>query len=496
MKNERSSGILLHITSLPGPYGIGTLGAEAYEFVDFLVFAGQKIWQILPLGHTGYGDSPYQCFSAFAGNPLLINLQKLVNEGLLESNELPAEANFNADEVDFGAVYQYKYPLLRKAHARFKANNHRMRQIQYENFAKKSKFWLEDYAFFMALKNHFGGKAWSEWESGAKTRKPDVLSVLKDKLADDIAFYRFLQFLFFRQWQELKAYANLNDIKIIGDIPLYVAADSADAWSKPEFFDFDAKLKPRTVAGVPPDYFSETGQLWGNPIYNWEALQNDEFSWWVERIKANLILYDVIRIDHFRGLAAYWAVPFGETTAIKGEWIKAPGIELLETLYQKLDNPPIIAEDLGVITPDVVELRDGFGLPGMKILQFAFDSAEENDFMPHTFNKNCVVYTGTHDNDTTLGQFKSVKDEDRLLMKKYFHVDETDPAWSFIKLAWSTVADTAIAPMQDLIRLDSDARMNFPGKPSGYWKWRYRKEAINPQMAEDLLELTRLYGRR
>lgn len=496
MKKERSSGILLHITSLPGPYGIGTMGLEAFEFVDFLVSSGQKIWQILPLGHTGYGDSPYQCFSAFAGNPLLINLEKLVNEGLLASSELPDKIKFSDDEVDFGAIYQYKYPLLRKAFVRFKANNSKIRKMQYENFAKKSKYWLDDYSFFMALKNHFGGKSWSEWEPGVKTRQPEVLADLRVKLADDIDYFCFLQFVFFRQWQELKSYANLNDIKIIGDIPLYVAADSADVWSKPEFFDLDTKLKPRTVAGVPPDYFSETGQLWGNPIYNWETLQKDEFSWWVERVKANLVLYDVLRIDHFRGLAAYWAVPFGEPTAIKGKWITAPGFELLETLFDKLDNPPIIAEDLGVITPDVIDLRDGFGLPGMKILQFAFDSAEDNDFMPHTFDKNCLVYTGTHDNDTTLGQFKSVKDDDRLLMKKYFHVDELDPTWSFIKLAWSTVADLAIAPMQDLLRLDSEARMNFPGKPSGYWKWRYRKESVKPELAEELLELTRLYGRR
>jgi len=496
MKSERSSGILLHITSLPGPYGIGTLGKEAFDFVDFLVSAGQKIWQILPLGHTGYGDSPYQCFSAFAGNPLLIDLDKLQAEGLLSSNELPKTTVHNLDEVDFGLVYTYKYPLLRKAYERFKANNNRVKQMQHENFVAKSKYWLEDYAFFMAIKNHFSGKAWTEWDAEVKMRDPKTLEELKEKLSDEIGFYRFLQFVFFRQWLEVKAYANLNDIKIIGDIPLYVASDSADAWSNPDIFDFDHDLNPITVAGVPPDYFSETGQLWGNPIYNWEALKNDGFQWWVERVKANLVIYDVLRIDHFRGLAAYWAVPFGEPTAIRGEWIKAPGMELLDALYEALGTPPIIAEDLGVITPDVIELRDGFGLPGMKILQFAFDSAEENEFMPHTFDKNCVVYTGTHDNDTTLGQFKSVKEADRQLMKKYFDVNETDPAWSFVKLAWSSVAATAIAPMQDLLRLGSEARMNFPGKPSGYWKWRYQKDMLKPCHAEELLELTKLYGRR
>jgi len=495
MKNERSSGILLHITSLPGKYGIGTMGREAFGFVDFLVAAGQKIWQILPLGHTGYGDSPYQCFSAFAGNPLLIDLDKLLEQELLTKEELPTDS-FSDAAVDFGQVFHYKFALLRKAYERFKTSNHEVRQLQFENFTKKNRFWLEDYAFFMALKNHFGGKAWSEWDKAVKTREADALERYRQHLADDIGFYRFLQFDFFRQWQELKAYANLNDIKIIGDIPLYVAGDSADAWSNPGIFDFDKKLNPVTVAGVPPDYFSETGQLWGNPIYRWDVLQEQGFSWWIERVKANLVLYDIIRIDHFRGLAAYWSVPFGEKTAINGEWIEAPGQELLEALYEALGELPIIAEDLGVITPDVVELRDGFDLPGMKILQFAFDSGEENDFMPHTFVKNCVVYTGTHDNDTTLGQFKSVGDSDRLLMKEYFAVDERDPAWSFIKLAWSSVADMAIAPLQDVLRLDTEARMNFPGKASGYWKWRYRKEMLKPEHARELLKITRLYGRR
>ncbi|HAJ98422.1 MAG TPA: 4-alpha-glucanotransferase [Bacteroidales bacterium] len=496
MKSDRASGILLHITSLPSPYGIGTLGKEAYDFVDFLVASGQKIWQILPLGHTGYGDSPYQCFSAFAGNPLLIDLNKLQEDGLLEPNELPTDTTFDLEAVDFGQVFTYKYPLLRKAFERFKVQQTTVRKMQWENFESKSKFWLNDYAFFMALKNLNGGKAWSEWDEPVKKRDASILAKLKGELSDDIHFYKFLQFTFFRQWLELKAYANLNDIKIIGDIPLYVASDSADAWSKPEIFDFDEDLNPITVAGVPPDYFSETGQLWGNPIYNWEILKNDGFNWWVERVKANLVIYDVLRIDHFRGLAAYWAVPFGEPTAINGEWIKAPGMELLEALYEALGNPPIIAEDLGLITPDVIDLRDGYGLPGMKILQFAFDSEEANDFMPHTFNNNCVVYTGTHDNDTTLGQFQSVKDADRQLMKNYFNVDEQDPVWSFVKLAWSSVADTAIAPLQDLLRLGSEARMNFPGKPSGYWKWRYRKEQLKPDHAHELLAITRLYGRR
>ena len=486
----------MHITSLPGKYGIGTMGREAYGFVDFLIESGQKLWQILPLGHTGYGDSPYQCFSAFAGNPLLIDLDRLAEQQLLREADLPTQKHFNEDKVEYGEVFQYKYPLLKKAFDNFRKSNNKVRLMQFETFCLKNISWLEDYAFFMALKDHFGGKPWTQWDEAIKLRQPDAMQRYQAYLKDDTDFYRFLQFLFYRQWQELKAYANINDIKVIGDIPLYVAFDSADAWANPEKFDFDERRNPRTVAGVPPDYFSATGQLWGNPIYKWDYLQETGFSWWIERIQANFQLYDILRIDHFRGLAAYWAVPFGETTAIKGKWIPAPGQAVLQAVFDALGDKPIIAEDLGLITPDVVELRKKFDLPGMKILQFAFDSGEENDFMPHTFDKNCVVYTGTHDNDTTLGQYLAASEQDKQLMHQYFHVDAADPAWSFIKLAWSTVANVAIAPMQDILRLDSQARMNFPGKASGYWSWRYRKDMLTGKHAEGLLHLTKLYGRR
>ncbi len=492
---ERSSGILLHITSLPGNYGIGTLGKEAYNFVDFLVESGQKRWQILPLGHTGYGDSPFQCFSAFAGNPLLINLEKLAEKKLLKKDEFPS-FSFDPEYVDFGAVVDYKYPLLEKAYQRFKKSAGRVGQMQFENFCLKNQLWLEDYAFFMALKNHHEGQPWSEWDHEIKLRNEDAMNRYRDHLGDQVNFYRFLQFVFYHQWLELKAYANINDIKIIGDMPIYVAFDSADAWANPEVFQFDENMNPRSVAGVPPDYFSETGQLWGNPLYDWDYLKETGFQWWIDRIKANLLLYDFLRIDHFRGLAAYWEVPFGEKTAIKGKWVDAPGDELLEAINKSLGKLPIIAEDLGVITPDVVELREKFGLPGMKILQFAFDTAEENDFIPHTYEKNSVVYTGTHDNDTTLGRYLESTEEEKQLMRDYFQINEKDPAWSFIRLAWSTVSSMAIAPMQDILRLDSSARMNFPGKPSGYWKWRYRSEMLTEEHALDLLKITRTYGRR
>ena len=471
------------------------MGQEAYRFVEFLVESGQKLWQILPLGHTGYGDSPYQCFSAFAGNPLLIDLEKLVDDGLIAENDLPDDT-FDKDAVDFGAIFDYKYPLLRKAYQNFITINNKYRVVQFENFCLRNQQWLDDYAFFMALKIDQGGKSWAEWDHHLTIREEATIAQYREQLADDIHFYRFIQFLFFQQWLELKAFANNNGIKIIGDIPLYVAFDSADAWANPGQFDFDQELTPITVAGVPPDYFSETGQLWGNPIYKWEQMQQDGFQWWIERIKASFTLYDILRIDHFRGLCAYWSVPYGEETAMKGEWIESPGQEMLEAVFDALGELPIIAEDLGVITPDVVALRETFGMPGMKILQFAFDSGEENEFIPHNYDKNSVVYTGTHDNDTTLGHFMKSAESDKQFMRDYFDVDENDPAWSYIRLAWSTVSAMAIAPMQDLLRLDSRGRMNFPGKASGYWRWRYRKEMLTSQHAADLLKLTNTYGRR
>lgn len=494
MIEERSSGLLLHITSLPGKYGIGTMGREAYAFIQFLIESGQKRWQILPLGHTGYGDSPYQSFSAFAGNPLLIDLDRLVEQKLLSEQDLPVES-FDHESVDYGAVYNYKYPLLKTAYQNFGNTSHMYQRVQFENFCHNNKAWLDDYAFFMAIKADQGGKSWTEWEHHLKFRDYDTLNWMKERLADDIHFYRFVQYLFYHQWLELKSYANNNNIKIIGDIPLYVAFDSADAWANPELFEFDDQLNPTTVAGVPPDYFSDTGQLWGNPIYNWSQLKASGYQWWIDRIRSCFTLYDILRIDHFRGLAAYWAVPYGEQTAINGQWIEAPGREMLETVFENLGELPIIAEDLGVITPDVTALRDYFGMPGMKILQFAFDSAEDNMFIPYSYDNNSVVYTGTHDNDTTLGHFLTSTEDDKQRMRDYFQIDEADPAWSYLRLAWSTVSNIAIAPLQDILRLDTNARMNYPGRASGFWRWRYKKEMLTSQHAADLMKLTKLYGR-
>jgi len=486
---------LLHITSLPGKYGIGTMGREAHEFVDFLVASGQKLWQILPLGHTGYGDSPYQCFSAFAGNPLIIDLEKLVELNLLKPGDLPDETDFPIHETDYGQVFRYKYRLLEKAHEAFGRKGSTDLKKHYDTFVAANRLWLDDYSLFMALKGHHDGKPWPLWSKQIRLRKPEAIERYRLHLAKEIGFYCFLQFLFYHQWLELKSYANLNNIKIIGDLPLYVALDSADAWANPENFDFDKNMKPRSIAGVPPDYFSETGQLWGNPIYDWKYLKEHNFSWWVERIKANFLLYDILRIDHFRGLAAYWSIPYGEKTAIKGKWIDAPGREMLQTVYDQLGQMPIIAENLGVITPDVEEMREAFGMPGMKILQFAFDSGEDNEFIPHTYDKNSVVYTGTHDNNTTLGWYRESSEQDRQNLHDYFCFDEDDPAWSFIRLAWSTVSDFAIAPMQDILRLEAEARMNFPGKAAGYWKWRYPSDMLTARHAEDLKKLTKIYGR-
>ncbi len=492
---ERKSGILLHVTSLPGKYGIGTMGSEARAFVDFLVASGQKLWQILPLGHTGYGDSPYQCFSAFAGNPLLIDLEKLVQASLLDKKELPEKEYFPNDQVDYGKVFNYKYALLGKAYERFLDGRDTKIRQQFESFCRGNKKWLEDYAMFMALKDHHKGKPWQEWSEQIKVREKDALKRYSQHLSDEIGFYRFLQFIFYHQWLELKSYANVNNVQIIGDIPLYVALDSADAWANPELFDFDETMTPRTVAGVPPDYFSATGQLWGNPIYDWNYMEQNNFQWWIDRIQANFLLYDILRIDHFRGLAAYWAVPYGEKTAINGKWIDAPGHAMLKAVYKELGEKPIIAENLGVITPDVEEMREAFKMPGMKILQFAFDSAEENEFIPHTYDKNSVVYTGTHDNNTTLGWYDESSEQDKQNVRDYFCFDDNDPAWSFIRLAWSTVSNVAIVPMQDILRMGAEARMNFPGKSPGYWKWRYTKEMVTDDHISELLSITKIYGR-
>lgn len=494
---ERSSGILFHPTSLPGKYGIGTLGKEAYAFIDFLKKSRQKLWQIFPLGPTGYGDSPYQSFSSFAGNPYLIDFDLLIEAHLLSEEDL-RDVFFgdNEEYIDYGAVYNQKYPLLRKAYENFKSfDNHEMKE-NLEHFKRENASWLNDYSLYISLKNHFNGLPWNEWAHDIKNREHGAMEHYRNELADDIEYHNFIQFLFFKQWGDVKRYANENGIKIIGDIPIFVAADSSDAWANPEIFLFDEERKPVKVAGVPPDYFSATGQLWGNPLYNWQKLKETNYSWWVERVRANLSTCDIIRIDHFRGFEAYWAVPYGDDTAINGQWEPGPGIDLFNAIKSQLGELPIIAEDLGLMTQGVIDLREATGFPGMKILGFAFDSGEENDYLPHTYTKNCVVYTGTHDNDTLIGWFQKAKEEDRQFARDYLNSRSDDEIhWDAIRGAWSSVASMAISPVQDFLGLGSEARINTPGVAAGNWQWRLKHGVLTDELAERIAKLTRVYSR-
>ena len=494
---ERSSGILFHPTSLPGKYGIGTLGKEAYAFIDFLKKSKQKLWQIFPLGPTGYGDSPYQSFSSFAGNPYLIDFDLLIEAHLLSEEDLK-DIFFgdNEEYIDYGAIYNQKYPLLRKAYENFKSSDNNEMKGSLENFKRENSSWLNDYSLYISLKNHFNGLPWNEWAQDIKNREDAAMHHYRSELADDIEYHNFIQFLFFKQWGDVKRYANENGIKIIGDIPIFVAADSSDAWANPEIFLFDEERKPVKVAGVPPDYFSATGQLWGNPLYNWEKLKETNYSWWVERVRANLSTCDIIRIDHFRGFEAYWAVPYGDDTAINGQWEPGPGIDLFNAIKSQLGELPIIAEDLGLMTQGVIDLREATGFPGMKILGFAFDSGEENDYLPHTYTKNCVVYTGTHDNDTLVGWFQKAKEEDREFARNYLNsrADE-EIHWDAIRGAWSSVACMAISPVQDFLGLGSEARINTPGVAAGNWQWRLKQGVLTDELAERIEKLTRVYSR-
>ena len=494
---ERSSGILFHPTSLPGKYGIGTLGKEAYAFIDFLKKSRQKLWQIFPLGPTGYGDSPYQSFSSFAGNPYLIDFDLLIEAHLLSEEDLK-DVFFgdNEEYIDYGAIYNQKYPLLRKAYENFKSSDNNEMKGSLENFKRENSSWLNDYSLYISLKNHFNGLPWNEWAQDIKNRENAAMEHYKNELADDIEYHNFIQFLFFKQWGDVKRYANENGIKIIGDIPIFVAADSSDAWANPEIFLFDEERKPVKVAGVPPDYFSATGQLWGNPLYNWQKLKETNYSWWVERVRANLSTCDIIRIDHFRGFEAYWAVPYGDDTAINGQWEPGPGIDLFNAIKSQLGELPIIAEDLGLMTQGVIDLREATGFPGMKILGFAFDSGEENDYLPHTYTKNCVVYTGTHDNDTLIGWFQKAKEEDRQFARDYLNSRSDDKIhWDAIRGAWSSVANMAISPVQDFLGLGSEARINTPGVAAGNWQWRLKHGVLTDELADRIAKLTKVYSR-
>ncbi|MBD1913306.1 4-alpha-glucanotransferase [Leptolyngbya sp. FACHB-8] len=497
MAFPRSSGILLHPTSLPSRFGIGDLGPAAYQFVDFLFENGQQIWQVLPLGPTGHGNSPYMCYSAMAGNPSLISLERLQEKGLLTEDELNSLPEYAAHWVDYDHVIQSKLPLLKQASQRFHDHAELGQRREFDKFCAHNHFWLNDYALFMALKGVFGGKSWHQWDEAIAQRHPEALEHWRVELLNDTFFQKFLQFEFFQQWGDLRAYANDAGIQIMGDIPIYVAHDSVDVWAFPELFHLDPETgAPKLMAGVPPDYFSATGQLWGNPIYRWDRLQETDFEWWVERFRATFQLVDMVRIDHFRGFCAFWAVAQGEETAINGEWLEAPGEIFFKTLQEKMGTLPIIAEDLGVITPDVVALREQFQFPGMKILQFAFGSGPDNHFLPFNHDRNFVVYTGTHDNDTTQGWFQTLPDWEREAFRNYLGcTSDSGIHWDLIRLAMGSVANQAVFPLQDTLGLGTEARMNFPGKAEGNWQWRYPQEALTREVSDRLRFMTQIYGR-
>jgi 4-alpha-glucanotransferase len=502
----RSSGILLHPTSLPGPFGIGDLGSEAYAFADFLRESGQSLWQVLPLGPTGYGDSPYACYSAFAGNTLLISPEQLIAEGLLPRSDLPAATLLSSERVDFAQVHALKNDLLRTAYERYKRTTDTVLRSAFETFAQKHADWLEDYALFRALKDAHGGIAWNHWEPALVRRTPAALARAREQLRDQVEAQMFYQFLFFRQWFALKNYCHHCGIQLVGDLPIFVAHDSADVWTNPEEFKLDKNGTPIVVAGVPPDYFSSTGQLWGNPLYHWERMLDEGFKWWIERVRATLSVVDIVRVDHFRGFAACWEIPGGDQTAERGQWVEAPGRALFTAIRKTLGDLPIIAEDLGVITPDVVALRDEFGFPGMRILQFGFGSDTHNIDLPHNYAPNLVAYTGTHDNDTTSGWFRSEAGEgstrtakqierERTFCLDYLNSDGKQIHWDFIRAVQASVANTAIVPLQDVLGLGTEARMNLPNSTEGNWSWRYKTGALTDEIGERLRELTSLYGR-
>ena len=495
---SRSGGILLHPTSLPGPYGIGDLGPQAYRFVDWLASTGCGLWQILPLGPTGYGDSPYQCFSAFAGNPYLISLDALMQDGILTQDALSGMPEFNAGRVDYGQLIPWKLNVLGEVFSQFQSGSGKLHG-EFDRFRADNASWLGDYALFMSLKEANGGGAWSEWPELLRKRDESALSRAREEQAENILRHSFYQFLFFRQWDELHEYTNERNIKIIGDIPIFIAYDSADAWANPDLFFLDDNSLPTVVAGVPPDYFSATGQLWGNPLYRWDVHRETSYAWWLERFRSVLQFVDVVRLDHFRGFAGYYEIPFGAPTAETGQWMTGPGSDFFNAISRELTEPgdgtlPIIAEDLGVITPDVVELRESFNLPGMKILQFGFVSPED-PFLPHNYVRNCVAYTGTHDNDTACGWFDSAPVNEREFALRYLNSDGSDFAWDLIRGVWSSVAAYAIAPMQDVLSLGTEARMNFPSRLGGNWEWRMRDEDMSGELAKRLRELNELYSR-
>ncbi len=498
MHFPRSSGILLHPTSFPSRFGIGDLGAEAYKFIDFLAQSDQQYWQILPLGPTGYGNSPYSCYSAMAGNPLLLSPEKLHEEGLLTDEDFANLPDFPLDKVDYDRVIQTKRRLLRKACDRFKANVSPELQEEFTEFCTAKASWLEDFALFMAFHRHFGDTSWYEWETEIAHFQPEAVAQWRAKLSDEIYYRKFLQFQFYRQWKALKEYASDRHIQIIGDIPIYVAHNSADVWANRDIFAIDEETGAAALmAGVPPDYFSQTGQLWGNPVYKWDKLQENNYQWWVERFKATFDYVDIVRIDHFLGFEGYWAVPQGENTAVNGGWVKGPSAAFFETIKQELGDLPIIAEDLGLITPEVIALRDKFEFPGMKILHFAFGGGSDNPYLPFNINRNCVIYTGTHDNNTTIGWFNRIPDYERHNVISYLGgISEEGIHWELIRLAFGSIANLAIVPLQDILGLGEEAQMNRPGIAEGNWDWYYRSGILTDQLCDRLKTLTHIYGRK
>jgi 4-alpha-glucanotransferase len=492
---------------LPGRYGVGDLGHEAYRFVDFLVAAGQSLWQVLPLGPTGYGNSPYQCFSAFAGNTLLVSPDLLVEQGLLAPSDLSRAASFADERVEYGAAFELKDALLGKAFENFKTANPAVVRAGFEEFKANAAAWLDDYALYRSLKRERDEVAWTSWEEPLVRREASALASARARLSDEIEEVKFKQFLFFDQWSRLREYCHGQNVSVVGDIPIFVAHDSADVWAQPRQFRLGADGRPAVVAGVPPDYFSRTGQLWGNPLYDWERMREDGFRWWVARVRAMLSLVDVIRIDHFRGFAAFWEIPGGDETAERGRWVFAPGRELFRVVKQELGVLPIIAEDLGFITPDVISLRDEFDFPGMRILQFGFSTDATNKDLPHNYVRNTVVYTGTHDNDTAVGWFQSRPDgggsvrsaaqveRERRYCLDYLASDGSEINWDFIRAVYASAGDTALVPLQDVLGLGSESRMNIPATMSANWSWRFKDGALDEELGVRLRRLAELYGR-
>lgn len=491
----RTCGILLPVSSLPSPYGIGCFSREAYEFVDRLTEAGQTYWQLLPLGPTGYGDSPYQPFSAFAGNPYFIDLDTLAEEGLLKKEEY-AGLDYGQDETqaDYAKLYIQRYKVLRKAFARAQLD----RDPGFRSFCREQAFWLEDYSLYMAVKNQFDGKSWDEWEEDIRLRQPEAVRSYQELCAEEIRFHCFLQYKFMEQWTKLKSYANSRGIRIIGDIPIYVAFDSSDSWASPELFQFDDSRRPVNVAGCPPDAFSADGQLWGNPLYDWDYHEKTEYAWWIRRMEHCFHLYDVVRVDHFRGFDEYYAIPYGARTAANGRWQPGPGMRLFEALKRQLGEAAIIAEDLGYLTESVMKLVRDSGYPGMKVMEFAFDSREAGDYMPYNYTANSVVYTGTHDNQTLAAWYDELSESDRALAQDYLMLEgrsRAEMVWAFIRLTLASVAGTAVIPMQDYLGLGEEARMNQPSTMGKNWRWRMRKDAFTRELAKKIARMAEVYGR-